>query len=152
MCESHLIWVMSHMSYVTWHVSHVTWDLSINTCGNGSGTYSKEPYIRSKQPDTHAQKSPIHTQKGPIHTQKSPIHTQKSPVYIITCALSLAAMAVAHINIQKSTTGWLSVIGSLIFIGHFPQESPKMSGSFSERDLQLKAFCASSPLCIFPLS
>jgi len=46
---------------------------------------------------------------------------------------------------QTWGTGWCRDVGCLIFIGHFSQKSPKISGSFGQRDLQLKAFYASSP-------
>ena len=54
-----------------------------------------------------------------------------------TCCLQTDVMA----------TGWLRPIGRLIFIGHFPQKSPMICGSFAGNDLQLKAFYESSPPC-----
>jgi len=45
---------------------------------------------------------------------------------------------VASVHTQEGT-GWRGVIGCLIFIGHFPQKSRMISGSFAQNDLQLKA-------------
>ena len=52
-----------------------------------------------------------------------------------------------HTICYSDNTGWCRNVGCLIILGHVLQKSPKISDSFAERDLQLKASYAFSLLC-----
>jgi len=53
----------------------------------------------------------------------------------------------SHSHTPSCITGWKRPIGCLIFLGRFPETSPMIRGSFTERDLRVVALYASLPPC-----
>ena len=73
--------------------------------------------------------------------RNEPAKTSQARIYeyVITHVSRVDAFVVIFTKGSRDAvnTGWPRPIGCLVFIGHFPQKSPVISGSLATNDLQL---------------
>jgi len=120
-------------------LSLLTRALSVLNRWHGS-LFREQPYTFQKEPYTFWKESCLYRKEPCLFWMGD-----MGALYILRRALSILKIALC-IPTTAPSIGRCRRIGCLIFIGHFPQKIPTITGSFAKNDLQLKASYESSPL------
>ena len=99
---------------------HFWWGLRIIDYGN----FRLEQILRQ---------APLPIRRHKDRTTKQKMKTRHNTGLVDTTPTHTSRNTHRH----RHSTGWQRPIGCFIFMGHFPQKSPIISGSFAKNDMQL---------------